>query len=105
MTEDEAYRARGYVQFEGQWMTPTEQESILRAREADRDAAQAQAQRAEAQAQEAEARARQAEAQAQQTTNATPLYWRSWGPGPSNWPTNPLDRPQQPRATPTRGIP
>lgn len=97
MTEDEAYRARGYVNFEGQWVTPAEQESILRAREADRAAAQAQAQSAEAQAREAEARAREAEARAQETTYAAPLYWRSWGPGPRNWPKNPLDRPQEPR--------
>ena len=102
MTEDEAYRARGYVMFEGQWMTPAEQESILRAREADQAAAQAQAQSAEAQAREAEARAREAEAQAQQTTYGAPLYWRSWGPGPRNWPSNPLDRPQQPRTGQTQ---
>jgi hypothetical protein len=105
MTEDEAYRARGYVMFEGQWMTPAEQESILRAREADQAAAQAQAQSAEAQAREAEARAREAEAQAQQTTYSAPLYWRSWGPGPSNWPSNPLDRPQQLPAGRTRRQP
>jgi len=96
MTEDEAYRARGYVMFEGQWMTPAEQESILRAREADQAAARARAQSAEAQAREAEARAREAEAQ--QSTYGAPLYWSTWGPGPGNWPNNPLDRPQQPRA-------
>ncbi|MGB6849823.1 MAG: hypothetical protein WBG05_16625, partial [Thermoanaerobaculia bacterium] len=105
MTGDEAYRARGYVQFEGQWMTPAEQESILRTREADQAAAQARAQSDEAQAREAEARAREAEAQAQQTTYAAPLYWRSWGPGPSNWPSNPLDRPQQPRTGRTQRQP
>jgi len=105
MTEDEAYRARGYVMFEGQWMTPAEQESILRAREADQAAAQAQAQSAEAQAREAEAQAREAEAQAQQPTYGIPLYWNNWGPGPRNWPSNPLDRPQQPRTLPTRRQP
>jgi hypothetical protein len=107
MTEDEAYRARGYVQFEGQWMTPGEQESILRTREADRAAAQARAQSAEAQAREAEAQARQAEAQtqAQQPTYGIPLYWNNWGPGPSSWPKNPVDRPQQPRTLPTRRQP
>jgi len=99
MTEDEAYRARGYVRFEGRWVTPAEQESILRAREADRDAARARTQaaeaqqaRAEAQAREAEARAREAEASAQQPTYGIPLYWNTWGPGPSTWPTNPLDQ-------------
>jgi tetratricopeptide (TPR) repeat protein len=98
MTEDEAYRARGYVRFEGRWVTPAEQDSILRAREAERDAARAQAQaaearaRAEGQAREAEARAREAEARAEQPTRGTPLYWNTWGPGPSTWPTNPLDQ-------------
>ena len=92
MTEDEAYRARGYVRFEGRWVTPAEQDSILRAREVERDAARAQAQAAEAQAREAEARAREAEARAEQPTYGIPLYWNSWGPGPSTWPTNPLDQ-------------
>ena len=94
VTEEEAYRARGYLNFEGQWMTPAEQNAILRGREADRATAQAGADRADAQAREAEARAREAEAQAQQSTAGIPLYWSTWGPGPSAWPSNPLDRPQ-----------
>ena len=32
---DEAYRARGYIKFEGQWMTPAEHEAILRERAAE----------------------------------------------------------------------
>ena len=99
MTEDEAYRARGFVMFEGQWMTPAEQESILRARDADRAeseararTAEAQARTAEAQAQEAEARARQVEARDPLWPRSTGLYWGGWGPGPRDWPTNPLDR-------------
>lgn len=94
MTEDEAYIARGYVDFEGQWVTPAEQDAILRGREADRAAAEAQAREAEAQAKEAEARARQAEAQALQASARNPIYWGSWGPGPRYWPSNPLDRPR-----------
>ena len=99
MTEDEAYRARGFVSFEGQWMTPAEQESILRAREADRAeseararTAEAEARTAEAEAQEAEARARQAEVWDPLWPRSTGLYWGGWGPGPRDWPTNPLDR-------------
>ena len=76
-------------------MTPAEQESILRGREADRAAAQARAQTAEAQAREAEARAREAEAQSQESTGI-PLYWGTWGPGPRAWPSNPLDRETRP---------
>lgn len=100
MTEDQAYQVRGYVNFEGEWMTPAQQDAILRNREADQAAAQAEAQRAEAearqadaQAREAEARARQAEAQVAHSVSRNPLYWGGWGPGPRNWPSNPLDRP------------
>ena len=91
MTPEEAYRAEGYVNFEGQWVTPAEQESILRSREAE-EMALAQIQAAEAQARAAEARAEEAEARARRSTRGAPLYWSGWGPGPSNWPTNPLDQ-------------
>jgi hypothetical protein len=92
MSQDDAYRARGYVMFEGQWVTPAEQESILRSREADRARAESQARSAEARAREAEARAREAEAQAEQSTYSTPLYWSNWGPAPHVWPANPVNR-------------
>jgi len=94
VTEDQAYRARGYVLFEGQWMMPAEQDAIVRVREADRAAAQAQAQTADAQARQAEAQAREAEAQAQRTAYQSPLYWGTWGPGPQAWRSNPLDGPR-----------
>ena len=35
VSEEEGYRAKGYVQFEGEWMTPAEQAVILRERAAD----------------------------------------------------------------------
>ncbi len=91
MTEDEAYRSRGYVRFEGRWVTPAERDSIVRAREAEATAL-ARARTAEAQAREAEARAKEAEADARWSSWGDPLYWSGWGPGPSTWPTNPLDR-------------
>ena len=91
MTPEQAYRAKGYVNFEGGWVTPAEQASILRSREAEATAA-AQARTAEAQAREAEARAEEAEAESWRSRGTgAPLYWSSWGPGPSTWPTNPLD--------------
>lgn len=68
--ENEAMLARGFVPFEGEWITPAERESILAERAALRrereDAALAQERLLEAQARarEAEARARQAEAEA-----------------------------------------
>ena len=63
MTEVESYRARGWVQYQGMWMTP--QEAQLRA---EQDATEAAARIAEREAaareREAEARARAAEAEA-----------------------------------------
>jgi hypothetical protein len=94
MTEDEANLARGLVRFEGRWMTPGDREAILRTREAERSAAQAQARAAEAEARAAEARARQAEAEADRDRYRSPLYWSTWGPGPVDWPANPLDNPR-----------
>jgi len=54
VSEDESYRARGYVQFEGQWITSAEHEAILRARAAETEAERARG--------ESEARVREAEA-------------------------------------------
>jgi hypothetical protein len=82
---DEAYRARGYVPFEGSWITPAERESILGQR---RDETRAEGARAEADARvrEAEARARVAEAEAQRaeaeaavSDGGIPLGWGAYG--------------------------
>ncbi len=96
VSEEEAYRAQGLVNFEGRWMTPEEQEAIVRSREAEQAAAAARAQTADAIARQADARAREAEAEAeaQRQTYQSPLYWGTWGPGPSVWHQNPLDRPR-----------
>ncbi|HET9318038.1 MAG TPA: hypothetical protein VFQ51_20760 [Vicinamibacteria bacterium] len=63
MEHDDAMRARGLVEFEGEWMNPGEREARLQVR-----AAQAVAERetaiADARVAEAEARAREAEARA-----------------------------------------
>jgi hypothetical protein len=109
MTEEEAYRARGFVSFEGEWMTPAEQQAILgdRAAEEHREQevrqAESRAREAEARAQEAEARAREAEAAAAAAQPAyvgVPLY--GWGAGPAVWPTRPTVRPVAPRPLPVR---
>lgn len=91
MSEDDAYRAKGFVKYQGDWMTPGEQASLERAADADRAraAAEGRARQAEAQAQEAEARAKAAEAAAQQQQEGLPL-WYGWGPGPVLWPTQPV---------------
>jgi hypothetical protein len=93
MSEDESYAARGYVRFEGDWVTPAEHEAILRERSAadERDRAEARARDAEARAREAEARAREAEtAAAQQEPQLVGLpLWYGWGAGPAVWPAHP----------------
>jgi hypothetical protein len=88
VTEEESYRARGYVEFEGDWISPAEHEAILRAREAEqrREAAEAQAREAEVRAREAEAKAQEAQAASEKAAaQNAPLYWGAWGPGPVAW--------------------
>ncbi len=98
VSEDESYRARGYVQFEGEWITPAEHEAILRERAAEAEQerkyreGELRAREAEARAQEAEARARKAEAEAaeaQESSEGLPM-WYGWGAGPAVWPTGPI---------------
>jgi tetratricopeptide (TPR) repeat protein len=99
VSEDEAYQARGYVRFEGEWITPVEHEAILRQRAAEDDRqrqrqeadarvieAEQRAQQAEDRAEEAEARAQEAEEQA---SEGIPL-WYAWGGGPGYWPSGPI---------------
>ncbi len=106
MSEEEAYRARGYVKFGGVWMTPAEQEVILREQREAHAASDAerQARSAEAKAREADARAREAEAEAeaQQAVQGIPLWWGTWGPGPTAWPGQP--GPVQPATHPVRVV-
>jgi hypothetical protein len=90
MSEDESFRARGYVFSEGRWMTPAEHEAILRERAEYGAAARAQAEgdarvrEAEARARTAEAEARRVEAEAAQASDPDYMgipYW--WGGGGS----------------------
>ena len=64
MTLEDSYRARGFVYYQGQWITPDERRALVEERMA---AAEQDRMRVEAdlRVREAEARARQAEAQAQ----------------------------------------
>lgn len=70
--QDEAYRARGYVYFEGRWMTPAEQAYLLREREqrAEDDRREREARRA---AREEEDRERRAEAAAERARAAAAM--------------------------------
>ena len=101
VSEEDSYRARGYVRFEGEWITPAEHAAILRERAAEAEQerqyqeGQQRVREAEARAQEAEARARQAEteaAEAQQSNEGLPV-WYGWGAGPVSWPTGPIVTP------------
>lgn len=89
MTEQESYRARGYVAFEGEWMAPAERDALLRQREATRQAelarldAEWRAREAEARAAEAEARAREAQAAAAFNSVVVPYWWGAWGQAPA----------------------
>ena len=78
VTEDEGYRARGYVKFEGEWMTPAEHEAILRER--------ASAAEQERQRREADQRARDAEAKGGGGRGAGAAGRRGRGPGATDGP-------------------
>jgi hypothetical protein len=103
LASDDAYRAQGFVPYEGRWVTPAEHEALLRERAAEeaerreRNAAQARAREAEARAAEAEARAREAEAAAQQPSDdGIPYWWWGYGGGGTVLPPI-VDRPDHPR--------
>jgi hypothetical protein len=116
VSEDEAYRARGYVPYEGRWVTPAEHEALVRERVAEEEMAlevreaDLRVREAEARAREAEARAREAEAAAQQSTqdDGIPLWWGWGGVGamPPGFPPpqEPLPEPP-PSETPPPGPP
>jgi hypothetical protein len=69
VSREESLRARGYVLFEGAWITREERATLLRERAESAAAARARAE-AEARIREAEARARAAEAEARQAEAA-----------------------------------
>jgi hypothetical protein len=112
MGEDEAYRARGYVSFEGRWVTPAEHEALVRERAEEetskREAREAglRVREAEARAREAEARAREAEAAAQPVDGGIPYGW-GWGgslvlPPLAPWELDPQPPVEPPVVHPTR---
>jgi hypothetical protein len=83
MTSDEAYRARGYVEFGGRWVTPAEHEALLRERAAEEQAAR-ERREATARAEQEEAWAREQRAAAQSSdSGGIPLWWggNGWSDG------------------------
>jgi hypothetical protein len=88
MSSEDAYRSRGYVSYEGRWLTPAEHEAAVREREADQAAslgrreADLRVQEAEARVREAEARALEAQGAADGTTGGIPIgYGYGYGYG------------------------
>jgi hypothetical protein len=111
LSQEDGYRVRGYVPFEGRWVTPAEHDALVRERAAeeasarDRREAVLRVREAEARAREAEARAREAEAAAQTVDDGGIPYWWGWGGGPAYppvdpWPPEPLPDPPAVRPDP-----
>ena len=103
VSEEESYRARGFVRFEGEWVTPAAQDAILGQRTA-AYAAQVVRLDAERRVLEAEARASAAESRARSAEAGGPLMagypvaWGAWG----SWGyANQWGRGRPPRANPT----
>ncbi len=110
VTEEESYRERGYVYYDGEWMMPAEAQLLQQQAAADQAARQARAAQsdalaAQARTEEAEARAAQEQADAEtypQINNNDAVYWGGYGYGVNYWPTagvigQPINRPiQQP---------
>jgi hypothetical protein len=63
LSADESYRARGYMEFEGEWVRPEERQALLQERALRAAESRARAE-SDARVREAEARARAAEAEA-----------------------------------------
>jgi hypothetical protein len=85
ISRDDAYRERGFVEFEGAWVRPREREALLRQRADEAAAARARVEaearvrEAEARAQEAEAAARRAEARERSEGISTEVLWLGGG--------------------------
>ena len=96
VSEDEGYRARGYVQFEGEWMTPAEHDAILRERSAEAEQ-ERQRQTDQRCATPSRGRRRRRSGRGRpkrprpggDSLDGLPL-WYGWGAGPVYWPTGPI---------------
>ncbi|MCU0291507.1 MAG: hypothetical protein MUF10_05880 [Thermoanaerobaculaceae bacterium] len=94
VTEAESYRAQGFVEFEGEWMRPEEQRTILAERRA-REEADRQALAAQIQADQEAERARKAKEDAEREKfmhGGLPQLGdpTGWGYGLTYWPVQPV---------------
>lgn len=99
VTEKESLTARGFVQFEGEWMAPAERQAILEERRAGEEADR-QALDAQIQADQEERAAREAREDEERDIWRGPLdqYQPGWdqgayGYGPAYWPAQPGNLP------------
>lgn len=108
LSEDEAYVARGYVRFEGEWVLPEQRAAIEQQRLNDAAVEQLhnETRAAEARAREAEARAQQAEAEARAAEEAKEdeFIYRPYGPHRPIRPIRPRPPEPEPEPEPTRPI-
>jgi tetratricopeptide (TPR) repeat protein len=107
VSEEEGYRAQGYVRFEGEWISPTEHDAILKSRALEVQEervrqAEDRAHEAQVRAEEAEARLAEAKAAEAQENQGLPL-WYGWGVGPVSWNTGSIA--MQPIQTLPTGVP
>ncbi len=99
VTEKESLTARGFVQFEGEWMAPAERQAILEDRrageEADRQALDAQIQADQAERAEEEARETEERDIWQGPLDQYRADWNqgAYGYGPVVWPAQPGNLP------------
>jgi len=98
VTAEESYRARGFVKYNNEWMTPAEAQ-VLQTEAANDQArrdAEDRARDAEDAARDAEARAKDAEARAKKAERnqwVDPLVYGGWGFGVTEWPVAPTFNP------------
>jgi hypothetical protein len=104
VSEDESYKARGYIEFEGEWMTPAERQTILADRQA-RDDEYRRVNEARIQTIEAEQKAQKEREKAESEASSgglpvygDPVYW-GWGAGPGYWSRLPVQLPAAPVGT------
>jgi hypothetical protein len=96
-SEEESYRSRGYVQYEGEWMTPAERQAQQRNRSAAAEANRAH--RESPPTRQAQTQAPKPQSTTQQAQQGVPLYW-GWGTGPAAWPGT--THPKGPTTLPAR---
>ncbi len=100
VTEEESYRARGFVEFEGEWMMPGERQAIIDERRA-REESYRQSEQARLQVEQEAESARQAQEAAEREDflrGGLPQYdatvYSGWSTYPVYWPSQPVLPPQ-----------